>query len=174
MNPKLGQLLKAGLLIGSWIIAAPSLALPDDREQAFQLQADSQTFDQKNGRVTYSGAARLQQGSMVIEADTITVDFATDNSVSKVTAQGDPAKFQQRPSPDKGIVFAEGQTITYDSGNNTVSLEQEAKLEQDGAVMRGFSIHYDLNRELVRAESDKSESSEQQRIQMTIPPAMVE
>ncbi|UTF59684.1 lipopolysaccharide transport periplasmic protein LptA [Gilvimarinus sp. DA14] len=146
-------------------------ALPDDREQPFQLQADTQTFDQKNGRITYSGNALLQQGSLLIKADTITVEFTPDNSVKVVTAKGKPAHFQQKPSAERGIVSAEANEIVYDSANNTVSMTEAAKLEQDGAIMRGHSIHYDLTQELVNAQSD---AEGQDRIQMTIPPAAIE
>ncbi|WP_020207972.1 lipopolysaccharide transport periplasmic protein LptA [Gilvimarinus chinensis] len=154
------------------VLTTPNVqALPDDREQPFQLQADTQTFDQKNGLITYSGNALLQQGSLKIKADTITVKFSADNSVKAVTAIGSPAHFQQRPSTERGIVSAEANEIIYDSANNTVSMTESVKLEQDGAIMRGHRLHYDLTKELVNAQSG-TEGDE--RIQMTIPPAAIE
>ncbi len=158
-------------LLAALLSAAKVQALPDDREQPFQLQADTQTFDQKNGRITYSGNALLQQGSLQIKADTITVEFTADNNVKAVTATGSPAHFQQRPSAERGIVSAEANQIVYDSANNTVSMTESVKLEQDGAIMRGHSIHYDLTQELVNAQSG---AEGQDRIQMTIPPAAIE
>ncbi|MDO3382855.1 lipopolysaccharide transport periplasmic protein LptA [Gilvimarinus algae] len=153
------------------LAAAGASALPEDRQQSFQLQADQQTFDQKNGRVTYTGSARLQQGSLIINADQIVVEFAADNSVKQITATGSPAHFQQQPSLERGIVTAQAQEIVYNSEKNTVSMSVKARLEQDGAVMEGHSIHYDLTRELVSAEGD-GESSEP--IRMVIPPAVIE
>lgn len=151
--------------------ASGALALPEDREQNFELQANQQTFDQKNGRVTYTGNARLQQGSLIIRADTIVVQFNQENSVEKVIAEGQPAHFEQQPSADRGIVSANAGTIVYDSAANTVSLDKGARLEQDGAIMKGQQIRYDIGRELVSAEGD---AQSEQPIQMTIPPAVLE
>ncbi|MDO3388350.1 lipopolysaccharide transport periplasmic protein LptA [Gilvimarinus sp. SDUM040013] len=153
------------------IVCTEVLALPDDRKQDFQLQANQQTFDQKNGRVTYTGEARLQQGSLIIRADTIVVQFNQDNSVEKITASGQPAHFEQQPSVERGIVSAKAGIIVYDSTVNTVSLSQNARLEQDGAIMQGHEIRYDINRELVSAKGDQQRD---QPIQMTIPPAVIE
>jgi lipopolysaccharide export system protein LptA len=162
LNHTTSVVLAFSLLLAS----AGAWALPDDRTQDFQLQADQQLFDQKNGRVTYTGAARLQQGSLIIKAERIVVHFTDDNAVAKVVASGSPAHFQQQPKANQGIVFAQAEHITYNHTQRTVSLDQAAKLEQDGAVMQGHSIHYDLTRELINAQGD-SEASE--RIKMVIP-----
>ncbi|MBU2885443.1 lipopolysaccharide transport periplasmic protein LptA [Gilvimarinus agarilyticus] len=153
------------------IVSTTAFGLPSDREQNFELQANQQTFDQKNGRVTYTGEARLQQGSLIIRANTIVVQFDQDNSVEQITAEGSPAHFEQQPSIDRGVVSAKAGIITYNSANNTVSLSKGALLEQDGAVMQGHEIRYDINRELVSAEGDHESD---QPIQMTIPPALIE
>lgn len=148
------------------ILSAAVQALPDDREQDFQLQADKQLFDQKNGLVTYTGNARLQQGSLIIDAERIVIHFDGDNSVIKVEAAGSPAHFQQQPQTNKGKVLAEAQKITYNHAERTVTLSDSAKIEQDGAIMQGHSIHYDLTRELINAQSNESSS---ERIKMVIP-----
>lgn len=148
------------------LVSTGTLALPDDRKQDFQLQADQQLFDQKNGRVTYTGAARLQQGSLIIKAERIVVHFTDDNAVAKVVASGSPAHFQQQPRANKGIVFAQAKEIIYNHKERIVSLDNAAKLEQDGAVMQGHSIHYDLTRELINAQGNNDAS---ERIKMVIP-----
>ncbi|WP_052480930.1 lipopolysaccharide transport periplasmic protein LptA [Gilvimarinus agarilyticus] len=161
------ELLKyVAALIATATIATSAQALPDDREQDFQLQADKQLFDQKNGLVTYTGSARLQQGSLIIDADRIVIHFKSDNSVAKIEATGSPAHFQQQPQANKGKVFAEAREISYNHDERTVTLNSSAKLEQDGAIMQGHSIHYDLTRELINAQSDESSS---ERIKMVIP-----
>jgi lipopolysaccharide export system protein LptA len=153
------------------MIATTAHALPDDREQDFQLQADKQLFDQKNGLVTYTGSARLQQGSLIIDAERIVVHFKSDNSVAKIEASGSPAHFEQQPQADKGKVFAEAHEISYDHDKRTVTLSNSAKIEQDGAIMQGHSIHYDLARELINAQSDDNSD---ERIKMVIPAGATE
>lgn len=163
---KRGLLKYAAALLATATITTTAQALPDDREQDFQLQADKQLFDQKNGLVTYTGSARLQQGSLIIDADRIVIHFKSDNSVAKIEASGSPAHFQQQPQANKGKVFAEAQEISYNHDERTVTLNNSAKLEQDGAIMQGHSIHYDLTRELINAQSDETSN---ERIKMVIP-----
>lgn|SRR5690554_956991 len=158
--------LPARVLAATLLLAAQAQALPGDSAQDFLLQADKQLFDQKNGLVTYTGSARLQQGSLIIEAEHIIIHFKHDNSVAKVEASGSPAHFQQQPQADKGIVFAEADKIVYDHEQRTVTLSRGAKIAQDGATMQGHSIHYDLIRELINAQSDEGSN---ERIKMVIP-----
>ena len=167
-----GTQLSALLLsVAMTLLSTSAQALPDDRDQDFQQQADNQLFDQKNGLVTYTGNARLQQGSLVIDAERIVVHFDGDNAVVKIEASGSPAHFQQQPQASKGKVLAEANAIIYSHAERTVTLSENAKIEQDGAMMQGHSIHYDLTRELINAQGDASSN---ERIKMVIPAGTVD
>lgn len=144
-----------------------TLALPGDRTASIELASDQYVYDQKNGLIIYTGNAELRQGSLQINADRITVHYRDDDkTVEKIKAEGSPAHLQQQPSTDAELVKASAGEITYHRMDNTVEMRAGAQLEQNGAVMQGHRIHYDLTRELVQADSDEAG---EERIFMTIP-----
>ncbi len=149
-----------------WIvIAIPVLALPEDQQQTIQLQADNSSFDQKNGVIIYTGSAQLTQGSLKIKAAKIIVHYNSDKTIHKIEASGSPAKLEQLPKLNEKIITASAQKIFYLHKSNTVELLENAELTQAGAIMRGHKIHYDLDKEVVRAEGDNIAGP----ITMTIP-----
>jgi lipopolysaccharide export system protein LptA len=83
-------------------------------------------------------------------------------------ASGNPAKFKQQPEIDQGIVTASAKKITYTPSNEHLLLIEEASVEQNGSVMSGPSIDYDLIKEVMKAEG--SNKGEGQRIEIIIPP----
>ena len=93
------------LLAGQWC-----LALPDDREQPIHISADEALRDEKQGVTVYSGNVQMNQGSMHIEADRVTI-YHVDADADKIVARGRPAKMRQRPDLEKGPVHASALTI---------------------------------------------------------------
>lgn len=142
-------------------------ALPEDRTARIELESDQYIYDHKNGLIIYTGSAELRQGSLQINADKITVYYRGDaNVVEKIEAHGSPAHLQQLPSADAELVKARAEEIIYHRLENTIEMRVSAQLEQDGTMMQGHHIHYDLSRELVQAASDEAG---EERIFMTIP-----
>lgn len=119
--------------------------------------------------------ARYQQqpepnkGTMVIEAKSVTALFdASTQKVSKVQADGAPARYQHQPSLKKGVISAQANSISYTPTDERLLLLDGASLEQDGASMSANQIVYDIRKEMMRALGD--DNSEQQRIEIIIPP----
>lgn len=166
MSPSRSQTLYTCCLIVLALLCARAQALPEDRNASIEFQSDQYVFDQKNGLIIYSGNAELKQGSLQINADKITVHYRDDNTVEIIEATGSPARLQQQPSADQDVVKASAEEIIYHRLDNTVEMRASAQLEQNGAIMRGHKIHYDLTRELVQADSDEAG---EERIFMTIP-----
>lgn len=147
--------------------AGLALALPGDRDQPIHITADKALRDEKERVTVYSGHVVLVQGSMELEADTLTI-YHTTEQADKMVAEGNPAKMRQRPEPDKGIVHAQGRVITYFRSEDKVNLRTDAKIEQDGAVVSGDSIDYFIAKELIEAQSDKSQPND--KVIVVIPP----
>jgi lipopolysaccharide export system protein LptA len=150
--------------------SAISFALPGDKNETIRGSADNLTVDQKNGVATYTGSVRIQQGSLVISADSIVIHTNPDSSVEKMIATGKPARFQQQPDEDQGVVTAAAKQITYTPANEHLVLIEDASVEQNGAVMSGPHIDYDLVKEVMKAAGSNSSSGEGQRIEIVIPP----
>ena len=145
-----------------------SLALPDDRDQPIHISADKALRDEKQGVTVYSGAVQMNQGSMHIEADTLTI-YHIEAEADKIVAQGKPAKMRQRPDMEKGPVHARAFVIEYYQREEKVHLKTEARVEQDGAIVTGDSIDYYIAEELVKADSGGAR--EGNRVQVVIPPS---
>lgn len=151
--------------------SAITLALPGDKNETIRGSADNLTVDQKNGVATYTGSVKIQQGSLVISADSIVIHTNADSSVEKMIATGSPARFQQQPEKDQGVVTAEAKQITYTPNNEHLVLIEDASVEQNGAVMSGPHIDYDLVKEVMKAAGTNIASGGNgQRIEIVIPP----
>lgn len=151
--------------------SSPSYALASDREQPIYIESDSAERDDKKGITIYQGKVKMDQGSMRIVADKITI-HSVDNRVHMIVATGNPARYQQKPSPDKQLVVAEGGTIRYEIDPERLELLKNASIKQEGTTMTGDRIDYNITESLVKAAG--SNRSSNQRIKMVIPPSTKE
>lgn len=154
--------------LGSY--SAVSQALPSDKNETIRGSADNLTVDQKNGLATYTGSVKIEQGSLAISADSIVIHTNADSSVEKMIATGNPARFQQQPEKDQGVVTAAAKQITYTPNNERLVLIEDASVEQNGAVMSGPHIDYDLLKEVMKAAGKNGAPGNGQRIEIVIPP----
>lgn len=146
-------------------------ALPSDKNETIRGSADNLTVDQKNGVATYTGSVEIQQGSLLITADSIIIQTNTDGGVEKMIATGTPARFKQQPEKDQGVVTAAAKQITYTPNNEHLILIEDASVEQNGAVMSGPHIDYDLVKEVMKAAGNgNTTGGDGQRIEIVIPP----
>ena len=152
------------------VISATSVALPDDREQPIRITADQALRDEKQGFTEYTGNVRMDQGSMHIEADKITI-YHVDEDADKIVAEGAPAHMQQRPEVNKGLMHARANIIEYYKAEDRVHLRDNAQVEQDGSTVAGDTIDYFITEQLVRADSNQAETSS--RVEVVIPAQVV-
>lgn len=157
-------------MVAGLLASSVALALPSDKNETIRGSADKLTVDQKNGIATYTGSVIIQQGTLVISADSIVIHTNADNDVEKMVAQGKPARFQQQPDKDQGLVTAAAKQITYTPANQRLLLIEDASVEQNGAVMSGPRIDYDLVKEVMKAAGNSSNDGQAQRIEIVIPP----
>lgn len=158
----------ATLLLVLALFAGLTQALPDDRDQPIHITADKALRDEKLGMTVYTGNVQMDQGSMRITADTLTIYHVTEEA-DKIVAEGRPARMQQQPELDKGPVHAHAEVIEYFRDEERVHLQGNARVEQDGAVVAGDSIDYLIAEQLVKADSDIT--LEGNRVQVIIPPS---
>ena len=155
-------------LIAGLLFAGKVAALPEDRNQPIKVTADSAV--QQQGSITYKGSVVIVQGTLKIEADTVIVNHV-EGRVQKMTATGKPAKLQQQPEPDSGLVHARGLTIIYYQSENRVDLLREAQVERDGSTVNGDHIEYLVDSETVRARGQRNGDS---RVEMVLQPEQSE
>ncbi len=142
-------------------------ALPGDRDQPIKIAADSAELNEREGIAVYVGKVQMQQGSMQIEADKVTL-YSDDSGIRRVIAIGKPAHYNHRRVASEPITHAYGDRIEYDVNKGQVVLTRNAVLVQDGDTFSGNTIFYDQKQGLVNAQSDSEKGS--QRVQMVIQP----
>lgn len=157
------------LALSLWCLSAS--ALPDDRTQTITIESNSAERDQKTGLTQYQGNVVINQGSLVIEADQVTV-YYKDNKVSRIVCLGLPASYQQQATADGGLIIAKAETIVYLLAEDEINLQSNAVLSRNGTLIKGDSINYDLENETWKAKGNRR--GEQKRIQLVIPPSTQE
>ncbi len=126
------------------LAAAPALALPEDADQPINIRADTVEYDQSGNRIIYRGSVQVDQGTLRVTAEIMTIDLLDGNKVKRITAEDTPARYQQQIEENKAPVRAEALTIVYHTQDERVDLKGEANLEQEGSTLTGDLIVYDI------------------------------
>ena len=151
------------------VSAATAVALPDDRRQPINLEADNASFDQRSGESVYRGNVVLTQGSMRVSADLAKVTL-TAGKLQKMEASGAPIQFSYQPSADRPPIQGQGKQVVFNATDNTVIVSGDAKFTQGQDVFRGEKITYDLARDIVNAQG----GGDSGRVIITLQPQTLE
>ena len=149
-------------------------ALSSDKDQPIDLEADSADIDDKQGVSVYRGNVVLSQGSMVLNAQVLTLYHNKKRQLSKAIATGSPSKFKQRPDGKDSDMHATANKMIYFVLEDKIHLLDDAVLWQNKDSFRGNKIIYDTKAGSVKAtggvniKGDKKKSKE--RIRVTIQP----
>ena len=153
-----------GALLVGWGLWSPlAVALPEDASQPIHIEASRAEIDQNAERVTYRGSVQVDQGTMRVTADEMTVEYR-DQKVVSITAHGSPATYQQQLDGSRGQVKADARTIVYYTQDERIDLQGEAFLSRGGDEIAGEHIRYDIVEGKVEAESGE------QPVRMTLQP----
>ena len=135
--------LRTVLLIWATLICTVAQALPEDSDQPIHIRADTAEIDQQAERVIYRGAVQVDQGTLRVTADVMTIEYQ-EQKVVRIIAEGSPAYYQQQVEVDKEQVKADASTIVYHTQEERIDLKGDANLEQEGNTVSGDRIIYDI------------------------------
>ena len=147
------------------LIAGAACALPEDQQQPIHVTADSAV--QENNTVTYRGNVIIVQGSIRIEANQVVINHEK-GKLQKATATGKPARFQQQPEADGGLITGNASTLVYYGADQRVELLQDAFVDRDKSTVKGNRIEYLLPSKTVRAEG--AANNQPGRVEMVLQP----
>ncbi len=150
------------------LIPLHSSALPEDSEQPIHIRADNAEIDNKSKRVIYRGSVQVDQGTLRVTADEMTVEYQ-DQKVVRIVAVGEPARYKQQLEAEDEMVNADASTITYYTQDERVDLQGDASLEQEGNTITGDFIRYDIVDGKIDATAEGNN-----RIEMELQPAFSE
>ena len=154
------------LAIVACLTSGLAVSLPEDRNEPIRISADHALRDEKQGFTEYTGNVRMDQGTLQIEADKITV-YHREQEADKIVAEGQPAHLQQQPEPEKGLMHARASIIEYYKTEDRVHLKRNASIEQEGSTVTGDSIEYFISEQRVLADSGGADSTS--RVEVVIP-----
>lgn len=163
-------------LITVLLLALPTLswALPSDREQPINIEADHAQLDDREGVTQYKGDAILTQGTLRIEGDIITFYYDENKQIEKMVAQGKLATYKQVHKPGEAPVRAKALQMEYYAGQQKIHLIGDGHVWQSGDEFTGNRIVYDIERNVVTANSDPvsvgGEKQEKGRVHIIIQP----
>jgi len=139
-------------------------ALPSDRDQPIEVEADSVDLDEGAGKSVYQGNVILRQGTIRLEADRVTV-LHRGSKPSKVVAIGNPVKFRQRPGGQKEEIRGSANRTEYQIDSEELLLIGNAYLAQGDDSFRSDRIVYDRVAERIKAGAA---AQGKERVKMTI------
>lgn len=140
-------------------------ALPEDQQQPIHVTANSAV--QENTTVTYRGNVIIVQGTVRIEADQVVIHHEK-GKLQKAIATGKPARFQQQPEADGGLITGSATTLIYHNSDQRVELLQDALVDRDKSTVKSDRIEYLLPSKTVRAETAPNNASG--RVEMVLQP----
>jgi len=143
--------------------AGAAQALSSDKDQPIELAADSVDVDEGRGHSVYKGNVELRQGSMLLQADTVTIR-QQGKKPNRIIAVG-RVRFQQQS--ERGPVKANANKAEYEVDSEVLELTGKASLTQAGDTMRSDRIVYDRVRHKVKAGAA---ADGKQRVRITIQP----
>jgi len=161
-------------LLLSVAVSAFAVAGSDDSQQPIHIEADKAEIDEAKGVMTYTGHVQLRQGSIEVSADTVVV-YAKDGEVQRITAQGQPVRYLQKPvqksldEKQQKEVRGVSQRLEFTADNKQVLLLGKAEFWQGGNRFSGNRIQYDSEAGRVVANAG-GDAGSPQRVTVTLQP----
>lgn len=156
------------------LVPALSFALPSDREQPINIEADHAQLDDKEGVTQYKGNAILTQGTLKITGDIITFYYDDNKQITKAVAQGNLATYKQVEKPGEEPVRARALQMEYHAKTQKIYLLGKGHVWQAGDEFSGNKIEYDIEKNIVNANSAPvtvgNETQKAERIHIIIQP----
>lgn len=133
------------------VVAMPAAALKDDEQQPILIEADDVEFREAESISIYVGNVQVDQGSMRLLGDHVTVYHRDDRRPRFIIALGSPASFKQLLDNDEGEIRAFAKRMEYDADKDELTLIEDALLIQGADRLTGERIVYDRARAHFRA-----------------------
>jgi lipopolysaccharide export system protein LptA len=133
-------------------VAASATADDASRQAPVNLRADRIEIDQKTGISRYRGKVAVNQGTLRLTADSATVERRGE-LLHRVTAEGKPATFRDRPEGQTEFVEGEALRMEYEALERKLHLVGKVSVKRGDDLLRAGELHYHLNTESVTARS---------------------
>lgn len=141
----------------------PAMALESDTRQPMLIEADRVEVDEGQSTSLYLGNVQVDQGTMRLLADRVTVHHRADRRPRYIIARGQPAFFKQQLDGEDGEMQAYANRMDYDAERDELILTEQALVIQGQDRIASDRIVYDRAHARVRAGAGE-------RVKITITP----
>lgn len=144
-----------------FLLSCTLQALPGDAREPLSVSAYTVVIDERKGVSTYTGNAKVVQGSLILSAEKIQV-FSSQKSVIKVVAKGTKNKrahYQQNQTNQPRFIEATALKIVYLMQKESMHLQGKAHLVQGFDSFSGGTLDYDIKNDRVVIQSTKKRKS---------------
>lgn len=160
------------LLLPAAALALLALAMPPaahalatDREQPVRIDAQEAHIDEREGIATYRGAVVIEQGSLRIEAETVSMHLDDEQRVELLVAEGGDdednryVRLQQQPDgEDATLQRAAARRIEYRVEDGVMTLTGDARITQGRFEMEAERIDYDVTTASLRGNPEDDDA----------------
>ena len=147
-----------------------SFALPEDRNQPVELEADQAKLNNQTGISEYLGNVIIVQGTAQLKADRVLL-YTVNSEITRMEAFGEPAKYQQILQVGEQPTHIEGKKLDLKVSEDLAIVTGEGKVHRGSDVLTGEVITYSLKSGELKAGNSGQESPNS-RIKMIFhPPA---
>jgi lipopolysaccharide export system protein LptA len=159
------QLWQLVYLLPLWLLLSSSAsALESDVKQPITVEADSMDIDDGSGTSIYRGNVELNQGTITLTADKVTVIQGGGKS-DRVVAEGKPAVMRQLPDGKSEYIEGRALRMEYSVDSNLLLLIGNASLQQGEDNFKSDRIAYDRSKAMIKAGKSAKGN---QRVKVTI------
>lgn len=138
-----------------WLLSAalsvPAWALKDDAQQPIYIEADEVEVNEAQSTSVYVGHVQVEQGSMRLLADHVTVYHHADRQPRLMIALGQPVQYRQQLDDNQGEVQAFAKRMEYDTATEELVLIGAGRLLQGTDQLTGERILYNRAQTRFRA-----------------------
>ncbi|AWL12961.1 Lipopolysaccharide export system protein LptA [Saliniradius amylolyticus] len=152
-KPNMIPSLKHNLLL-CLLACGGAQATEGDFQQPIQVSSGSQFVDGKNKTSVFKDNVRIEQGSLLIQADEVEVIASEGKGKEVFIATGNPTTYSQLME-DGSRISASAQRIQYRVNGRQIALEGQAQFQQDNSMVKGDRIIFDMDAEQLLAEGSK-------------------
>jgi len=157
MNKRLSLILtRFSLLLGLACFAPITSALSTDKDQDIEIESNSAMLDDIKNISIYTGNVTVDQGSMRITGNKMTVYYHENNDLERIVVEGQPAKFRQLPDNSSVYDEAESLVIEFHQFENLIILIDKAFVNQAGTLLTGDRIEYDTVASRIKADRTRT------------------
>jgi len=140
-------------------------AAATDRKQPIQIEADSLEVRDDDNISIYTGNVRLEQGSLLIQADRLVIYFNANKDLDLMEMTGRPATYRQL-NDDHKEMLGQADKLEYFEPKSLLVLTGNACFSSNGDVIESSTISINTENDNLEAASPEPDK----RVRVVIHP----